>query len=213
MNDSNLLHHHPDVVYSDKHRPRGWRASSDSMPHILHSPRWLSDWEDSFPLIGVVMNFIVGAKSAIRRKASLWDHHIFFDRSRLTRSTTPLPRRTSSLSAMPSASTLQFILLCCLWYTSSAMSSNTGKSIMNQFQYPVTLTFIQFAFVAFYCALFMSPAIRFSKMRKPTPAIFKAAIPMGAFQVGGHIFSSMAISRIPVSTVHTIKVRGNQISC
>jgi solute carrier family 35 protein E1 len=28
---------------------------------------------------------------------------------------------------------------------------------------------------------------------------------MGAFQVGGHIFSSMAISRMPVSTVHTIK--------
>jgi len=28
---------------------------------------------------------------------------------------------------------------------------------------------------------------------------------MGIFQVGGHVFSSMAISRIPVSTVHTIK--------
>lgn len=28
---------------------------------------------------------------------------------------------------------------------------------------------------------------------------------MGLFQVGGHIFSSIAISRIPVSTVHTIK--------
>jgi hypothetical protein len=27
------------------------------------------------------------------------------------------------------------------------------------------------------------------------------------FQVGGHMFSSMAISRIPVSSVHTIKVR------
>jgi solute carrier family 35 protein E1 len=29
---------------------------------------------------------------------------------------------------------------------------------------------------------------------------------MAAFQVGGHIFSSLAISRVPVSTVHTIKV-------
>lgn len=28
---------------------------------------------------------------------------------------------------------------------------------------------------------------------------------MGMFQVGGHVFSSIAISRIPVSTVHTIK--------
>lgn len=85
------------------------------------------------------------------------------------------------------------------------MSSNTGKSIMNQFRYPVTLTFIQFFFVASFCALFMSPLVRFSRLRPPTRAIFATALPMGAFQVGGHIFSSMAISRIPVSTVHTIK--------
>jgi len=42
-------------------------------------------------------------------------------------------------------------------------------------------------------------------LRRPNRAIFRATLPMGAFQVGGHIFSSMAISRIPVSTVHTIK--------
>lgn len=34
---------------------------------------------------------------------------------------------------------------------------------------------------------------------------------MGLFQVGGHIFSSIAISRIPVSTVHTIKVRRKKL--
>lgn len=77
---------------------------------------------------------------------------------------------------------------------------------MNQFRYPITLTFVQFFFVASYCALFMSPLVGFSKFRPPTRAIFNATLPMGAFQVGGHIFSSMAISRIPVSTVHTIKV-------
>ena len=77
---------------------------------------------------------------------------------------------------------------------------------MNQFRYPVTLTFVQFFFVASFCALFMSPLVGFSKFRPPTRAIFNATLPMGAFQVGGHIFSSMAISRIPVSTVHTIKV-------
>lgn len=42
-------------------------------------------------------------------------------------------------------------------------------------------------------------------MRKPTRAILESTVPMGVFQVGGHILSSMAISRIPVSTVHTIK--------
>jgi hypothetical protein len=109
-------------------------------------------------------------------------------------------------SSSSSSSNFLFILLCGLWYTTSALSSNTGKAILNQFRYPITLTFVQFGFVAFYCLLFMSPAIRFSKLRQPSSAILRNTLPMGMFQVGGHIFSSIAISRIPVSTVHTIKV-------
>lgn len=112
---------------------------------------------------------------------------------------------SQSLPDLPSASTARFVLLCSLWYASSALSSNTGKAIMNQFRYPVTLTFVQFGFVAAYCLLFMSPIIRFSRLRRPSRAILRDTIPMGCFQVGGHIFSSMAISRIPVSTTHTIK--------
>lgn len=113
---------------------------------------------------------------------------------------------TSRSSSVVSGDTVRFVLLCSLWYMSSALSSNTGKVILNQFRYPVTLTFVQFGFVAAYCLLFMSPLVRFSEMRRPTKAILQSTLPMGCFQVGGHIFSSMAISRIPVSTVHTIKV-------
>jgi hypothetical protein len=43
---------------------------------------------------------------------------------------------------------MRFIFLCALWYASSALSSNTGKAILNEFRYPVTLTFVQFGFVA-----------------------------------------------------------------
>ncbi|VDB99904.1 unnamed protein product [Peniophora sp. CBMAI 1063] len=106
---------------------------------------------------------------------------------------------------LPDPSSVRFVLLCALWYTSSALSSNTGKAILIQFRYPVTLTFVQFGFVAGYCLLFMSPLVRFSHFRAPSKAILRDTLPMGLFQVGGHIFSSMAISRIPVSTVHTIK--------
>ncbi|KZV63191.1 TPT-domain-containing protein [Peniophora sp. CONT] len=106
---------------------------------------------------------------------------------------------------LPDPSSIRFVLLCALWYTSSALSSNTGKAILIQFRYPVTLTFVQFGFVAGYCLLFMSPLVRFSHLRPPSKAILRDTLPMGLFQVGGHIFSSMAISRIPVSTVHTIK--------
>lgn len=111
-----------------------------------------------------------------------------------------------SMTSTPQSSNFVFVLLCGLWYTTSALSSNTGKAILNQFRYPITLTFVQFGFVAFYCLLFMSPLVRFSKLRMPTRAIISSTFPMGLFQVGGHIFSSIAISRIHVSTVHTIKV-------
>ncbi|KAJ7625506.1 triose-phosphate transporter family-domain-containing protein [Roridomyces roridus] len=113
---------------------------------------------------------------------------------------------TSSQSTIPvSASNLKFVLQCSLWYTCSALSSNTAKTLLSQFGYPVTLTFVQFGFTAGYCLLLMSPAIRFSRMRQPTKAIIRNTLPMGMFQVGGHIFSSLATLRIPVSTVHTIK--------
>lgn len=104
------------------------------------------------------------------------------------------------------ASTVKFVSLCALWYLSSALSSNTGKAIMLIFKYPVTLTIVQFGFIATYCLLLGSPWVRLTKLRKPTAPILKNTLPMAAFQVGGHISSSMAISRIPVSTVHTIKV-------
>lgn len=138
----------------------------------------------------------------------------FFYRRPFASETHPFPpsfvRRTqgpwTSTEGPSIASTARFLFLCIFWYTTSALSSNTGKVILDQFRYPVTLTIIQFGFVALCCLLIMTPAINFSKLRSPTAAIFKATLPMGAFQVGGHMFSSMAISRIPVSTVHTIKV-------
>ncbi|KAF9511376.1 hypothetical protein BS47DRAFT_1298968, partial [Hydnum rufescens UP504] len=105
----------------------------------------------------------------------------------------------------PSWSTTRFIFLCSLWYMSSAMSSNTGKVIFMQFRFPITLTIIQFGFVAAYSALLCNPVYGMTIFRPPTRAILRSTMPMAAFQVGGHMFSSFAISRIPVSTVHTIK--------
>ncbi|KAF9820875.1 hypothetical protein IEO21_01102 [Rhodonia placenta] len=141
-------------------------------------------------------------KRQLLRRLSSWsggDTHTRHGSGSLTRQPPPSP-----LSAA-SASTLRFALLCALWYTTSALSSNTGKAILTQFRFPITLTFVQFGFVAGYCLLFMSPAVRFARFKTPTRAVFSSTLPMGCFQVGGHIFSSMAISRIPVSTVHTIK--------
>jgi hypothetical protein len=100
----------------------------------------------------------------------------------------------------------KFILNCCMWYISSSLTNNIGKSIMNVFQFPVTLTFIQFGLVAFWCFLF-SILFNSSKIRSPTGDIINTITPLALFLIVGHVFSSIAISRIPVSMVHTIKVR------
>lgn len=48
------------------------------------------------------------------------------------------------------------------------------------------------------------PALRYG-IRKPSREIILTTLPLTAFQIGGHILSSDAMSRIPVSLVHTIK--------
>ncbi|KAL8280562.1 hypothetical protein RQP46_006885 [Phenoliferia psychrophenolica] len=143
------------------------------------------------------------------------------------------PKEKEPLSAaerqpfkLPSANTVGFVFLCGLWYLSSALSSNTGKSILTRFRYPVTLTFIQFAFVAGYCVVILAarerlgsmsgPAAGFGRrgsvgttpgwgIKKPSRTMFQGTFIMSLFQIAGHVFSSMAIARVPVSTVHTIK--------
>lgn len=99
----------------------------------------------------------------------------------------------------------RFLLCCLMWYISSSLSSNTGKQIMNSFKYPVTLTFVQFLFVAAWCAI-MERAFKSSGIKKPTKVIIQTIVPLSLFMIVGHVFSSISISRIPVSLVHTIKV-------
>ncbi|KAG0287249.1 suppressor of loss of ypt1 [Dissophora globulifera] len=95
-------------------------------------------------------------------------------------------------------------LLCLLWYLSSAVTNNIGKQIMNQFRYPVTLTFVQFMFVSFFCFI-LGSGFRMTTIRRPTKGILHMTAPLVGFQVVGHVFSSIAISRVPLSVVHTVK--------
>ncbi|KAF9433479.1 suppressor of loss of ypt1 [Entomortierella beljakovae] len=95
-------------------------------------------------------------------------------------------------------------LLCLMWYLSSAVTNNIGKQIMNQFRYPVTLTFVQFVFVSLFCFI-LGSGFRMTTIRKPTIGIMQMTAPLVGFQVVGHVFSSVAISHVPLSVVHTIK--------
>lgn len=103
-----------------------------------------------------------------------------------------------------------------MWYTSSALTNTSSKSILNAFAKPATLTIIQFFLVAFYCitsswlaSIFPSlrtsiPALR-NPIRKPSRDVIHTTLPLAAFQIGGHLLSASATSKIPVSLVHTVK--------
>ena len=99
---------------------------------------------------------------------------------------------------------------------SSALTNTSSKSILIVFPNPITLTLVQFAFVSFWCVFFAYlayvfpflpraiPALRHG-IRYPSRDVIGTTLPLALFQVGGHILSSTAIEKIPVSLVHTIK--------
>ncbi|KAF9959120.1 suppressor of loss of ypt1 [Mortierella alpina] len=114
------------------------------------------------------------------------------------------PRSRLRLSPRTIWHAIKLPVICLCWYMSSAVTNNIGKQIMNQFRYPVTLTFVQFWFVSVFCFV-AGVGFNMTKMRKPTRAIVELTAPLVGFQVVGHVFSSVAISRVPLSVVHTVK--------
>lgn len=108
------------------------------------------------------------------------------------------------------------VFLCVLWYGSSALTNTSSKSILNAFEKPATLTIVQFAFVSFFCILLAWLARVFPSLKRHIPAlkqgirypsaeIIRTTLPLAGFQIGGHLLSSTATTKIPVSLVHTIK--------
>ncbi|KAI9735135.1 MAG: suppressor of loss of ypt1 [Cirrosporium novae-zelandiae] len=118
--------------------------------------------------------------------------------------------------ALKAPISIKLILLCVVWYTSSALTNTSSKSILNAFPKPITLTFVQFGFVATWCLIFSALGKHYSVVRTAIPAlkhgirypnreVIATTIPLAFFQLGGHVLSSTATSKIPVSLVHTIK--------
>ncbi|KAE8259185.1 hypothetical protein A4X13_0g1177 [Tilletia indica] len=77
------------------------------------------------------------------------------------------------------------------------------------FPYPVTLTLSQFVFVNVGVHLCCSPTLlgrhRLGTLIRPTWSKVRQVGQLSVFSVVGHLFASAAISRVPVSTVQTIK--------
>lgn len=110
----------------------------------------------------------------------------------------------------------RLVILCAAWYGVSTLANTSAGQILNTFPKPVTLTIIQFAFVSLWCLglstlakIYPSlkthvPALR-NGIRPPTRDLIMTTLPLTGFMIGGHILTSDAMSRIPVSLVHTIK--------
>ena len=135
-----------------------------------------------------------------------------------------LRTRTGSISenaqelaeALKAPISWRLIILCVIWYNTSALTNTSSKSILNAFPMPVTLTLLQFASVSIWCLLFAWLASLFPSMKQAIPAlknglrypsleVISTALPLSIFQLLGHLLSSYATSKVPVSLVHTIK--------
>ncbi|GAB7340784.1 hypothetical protein MBLNU457_7156t1 [Dothideomycetes sp. NU457] len=110
----------------------------------------------------------------------------------------------------------KLVVLCGVWYATSILSNTSSKAILTALPKPVTLTIVQFLFVSSWCVFSAWLAKRFPAVRNampvlrngirpPSKELIMTTLPLTAFQVGGHILNSDAMSRIPVSLVHTIK--------
>ncbi|KAF2730522.1 TPT-domain-containing protein [Polyplosphaeria fusca] len=110
----------------------------------------------------------------------------------------------------------RLISLCGIWYMTSIFSNTSSKAILTALPKPITLTLVQFAFVSGWCIVLATLARRYPRLkhtmpflkygiRSPSKELIQATLPLTLFQIGGHILSSDAMARIPVSLVHTIK--------
>ena len=181
----------------------------DSPPYRSNASMFIPLESSSTPLSTILISLLDSVRSYLTSSNSSLPTTNSFN-SPSFRLASPNLLGSSSVN-LPSFASLRFAALCALWYTTSALSSNTGKAIMATFRYPVTLTWIQFGFVAAWCATFlalrsiMAGQSATSGIRKASRHALRGTLIMSFFQIAGHVFSSMAIARVPVSTVHTIK--------
>ncbi|KAF2129029.1 TPT-domain-containing protein [Dothidotthia symphoricarpi CBS 119687] len=110
----------------------------------------------------------------------------------------------------------KLVMLCGVWYLTSIFTNMSSKAILTALPKPITLTTVQFAFVSGWCIVLATLARKYPRLkqtmpflkngiRRPTKELIMTTLPLTLFQIGGHILSADATSRIPVSLVHTIK--------
>ena len=98
---------------------------------------------------------------------------------------------------------IKLVLVCMLWYTSSASGNVIGKLVLNEFPYPVTMTMVQLA----SAALYLGPILKLLGVPNageiPRRYYLVMIIPLAFGKFVSSLSSHISIWKVSVSYAHT----------
>jgi len=99
---------------------------------------------------------------------------------------------------------IRVVILCILWYITSAGNNVIGKLLLQSFPYPITVTIVQLLSITVYSI----PALKWLSWPRRVPHIewnyyFKIIIPLAFGKFFASVSSHISLWAVPVSYAHT----------